>query len=75
METIKKLRVEVIYKVGLGDVEMPKEVYEQILQAAKNGDTRELDGRTGYPDAFEWLSNNIRERDCNDWSVKIEEAE
>ena len=31
--TVKDLTVKVTYRVGLGDVEMPQEVYDQINEA------------------------------------------
>lgn len=74
MKKIKNLTVKVTYRVGLGDVEMPDEVYEQLTEAAEDGDTIESGG-IKYTEAAEWLSNNIRERDCMDWEAEIEEAE
>ena len=35
---VKSLSLTVTYKVGYGGVEMPKEIYEQIVKAAENGD-------------------------------------
>ena len=73
MKTVSKLSVTVTYKVGLGGVEMPKKVYKQIIEAAEKGD--EIEGTSmKYPDAAEWLSSNIRERDCFDWKTEIDEV-
>jgi hypothetical protein len=75
MVTIKDLTVKVTYRVGLGDVEMPKNVHEQLIQASENGDEIEMGGvNSKYSDAYEWLSINILERDCMDWSAEIEEV-
>jgi len=73
MKIVKNLSVTVTYKVGLGNVEMPENVYKQIVEAAEKGD--EIEG-TGlkYTDAAEWLSSNIKERDCFDWNTEIDEV-
>lgn len=72
MKTIKDLDVKVTYKVGLGNVKVPNKVFEQLNEIADSG--REVDG-TGmeYPEALEWLRNNIKERDCCDLEYEIEE--
>lgn len=74
MITVKDLTVKVSYKVGYGDVEMPQKVYDQLIEAEENGDEIEMEGMSKYPDAYEWLSNNIRERDCMEWSAEIEDC-
>ena len=74
MVTIKDLTVKVTYRVGLGKVEMPEKVHQQLLEASENGDEIEMGGISKYPDAYEWLSDNIRERDCMDWTAEIEEV-
>ncbi|WP_299576638.1 hypothetical protein [uncultured Sunxiuqinia sp.] len=72
MRKVEDLQVTVTYRVGLGDVSMPEKVYKQLFDAAKNGD--EIDGSSmTYSDAAEWLSDNIRERDCMDWECEIDE--
>ncbi|MFV0376892.1 MAG: hypothetical protein ACK5JD_06260 [Mangrovibacterium sp.] len=72
MKKVKDLTVRVTYRVGLGDVDMPEEVYEELAEAYDNGD--ELDStRMDYPKAAEWLSDHIREADCMDWEAELEE--
>ncbi len=73
MITVKDLTVKVTYRVGLGDVEMPQDVYDQINEAADNGDEISISGLSEYPEALEWLSSNIREGDCMDWVAEIED--
>jgi len=73
MKTVKDLTVEVKYRVGLGSVEMPQEVYDQLIEATDNGDVIDPSGMPKYPEAAEWLSDNIRERDCMDWECEIED--
>jgi hypothetical protein len=67
---VKKLSVTVTYKVGLGDVEMPKKVYDQIIKAAEKGDEIEGAGRK-YQDASEWLSSNIKEMMCLSMTANV----
>jgi len=74
MKTVKDLTVKVTYRVGLGDVEMPQKVYDQIVEAAENGDDIDPSGSRKYADAADWLSDNIRERDCMDCEAEIEEV-
>jgi hypothetical protein len=72
MKTIKDLSVNVTYRVGLGDLEVSEKVFEQLNEIADNGVS--IDG-TGmdYPEANEWLKDNIKERDCCDLEYEIEE--
>ena len=70
MKTVKNLSVTVTYKVGIGNVEMPDNVYEQLLKAAKNNDEIDGVGNT-YREASDWLSNHVKEGDCFDWKTEI----
>jgi hypothetical protein len=72
MKTIKDLDVKVTYIVGLEDVKVPEKVFKQLTEIAEKG--IELDG-TGmnYPEANEWLRDNIKERDCCDLEYEITE--
>jgi hypothetical protein len=74
MVTIKDLTVKVTYRVCLVEVEMPEKVHQQLLEASENGDEIEMGGISKYPDAYEWLSDNIRERDCMDWSAEVDDV-
>lgn len=74
MENIKieDLWVKVTYEVRLGDLEMPQEVFDEITQA--NNECRDIDTMSGvdrYPNASEWLTENITERDCMEWKAEI----
>jgi len=68
-KTVKKLNLTITYKVGYGDVKMPKEIYEQLLKAAENGEEIEMHK---YPDVADWMSSNVAERDCFDWKAEID---
>jgi len=72
MKIIKDLTIKVTYEVGLGNLEMPIEVYNEIQEADKNGD--EIDGFSSsekYLKASEWIRENIQERDCMEWKAEV----
>ncbi len=72
MKTIKDLDVKVTYRVGLGDVKVSDKVFEQLNEIAENGS--EIDGMDmEYPEASEWLRDNIKEADCCDIEYDITE--
>ena len=72
MKVIKDLTVKVTYTVGLGDVEVSDEVFEQLEQMEDYGFSVEDCESSKYPEAFDWLSYNIRERDAMDWAYEVE---
>lgn len=72
MKTIKDLTVKVTYTVGLGNVEVPNKVYKQLEKMADYGLSIEDDYSEEYEEAFNWLSMNIKERDCYNWSYEVE---
>lgn len=74
MIKVEDLTIKVSYTVGLGNVQMPEEVYRQLLDAAEN--FKELDvtgGSRDHQEAAEWLVENIKEKDCCDWSAEVDE--
>lgn len=74
MKKVNQLTVKVTYKVGLGDLEMTKYIYNKLLYACEN--FKPIDGGSiGNADASEWLGNNIKERDAMEWSFEIEEID
>ena len=72
MKKVKDLTVKVTYRVGLVDVDMPDEVYYELADAHDNGDKLDIT-QMDYPEATEWLCDNIREADCMDWKAELEE--
>lgn len=69
---IEDLWVKVTYEVRLGDLEMTQEVFDEITKA--NNECRDIDTMSGvdrYPNASEWLTENITERDCMEWKAEI----
>ena len=72
MITVKDLTIKVTYEVGLGNVTMPKSVYDQLLLADEN--FKEIDPsmiQKDYKEASDWLVNNIKESDCKDWIAEV----
>lgn len=70
---IEDLWVKVTYEVRLGNLDMPQGVFDEINQA--NDDCRDIDTMSGhyhsYPNASEWLTENIKEQDCMEWKAEI----
>lgn len=73
MVNVENLTVKITYRVGLGDVDIPENVYQQLVEAANNGDDIEMEGKKRYYDAYEWLVSNIEENSCMDWACEIED--
>jgi len=72
MAKIKDLWVKVTYEVRLGDLEVPKEVKKELKEAYRK--SSEIEGvEDRYPEASDWLVQNIKEKDCYDWKVEIED--
>lgn len=75
MVQVKLLTVNVSYSVGLSELEMPEIVYNQILEATKNGGEIDMDTMNDFPEAYAWISSEISERDSFDWSAEISELD
>ena len=71
MKVIKDLKVTVTYTVGLGDVEVSDEVFEQLRDMGEYEFSVGVDDTEGYEEVFEWLMNNIREDDAMDWKYEV----
>ena len=67
---LKSLSLTITYRVGYKGLEIPKEIYKQLLKAAENGDEIEIHK---YCDVADWMSSIVRERDCMDWKAEIDE--
>lgn len=67
MKTIKKLTITVTYTVGLDNVEVPDEVYDDL--------TKHYDDNVwSVPEdsiAAEWIADNIEEKDAMDRDYEI----
>lgn len=69
MKTIKNLTVTVTYTVGLGDIEVPEEVYDDLTEHYDNGAWEVPEDSI----ATEWLAENIIEKDAMSWSYEIDD--
>lgn len=69
MKTINNLTVTVTYTVGLGNIKVPEEVYDDLTKYYD-------DGLWEVPEdsvAAEWLADNIKEKDAMDLSYEIDD--
>lgn len=67
-EKVKYLCVTVTYTAECENVEMPKEIYEKMLNAAKNGENIDCEK---YPDVASWMSDNISEKHAMFWDAAV----
>ncbi|WP_195664385.1 MULTISPECIES: hypothetical protein [Bacteroides] len=72
MKKIKDLTIKVTYIVGLSNIEVPDEVYNELAKAYdEGGDVPEWDDE--LENANEWLLDNIRQNDAMEWEFEIED--
>ena len=72
MKKIKDLTIKVTYIVGLSNIEVPDEVYNELAKAYdEGGDVPEWDDE--LENANEWLLDNIRQNDAMEWELEIED--
>lgn len=69
MKTIKDLTVTVTYTVGLGNVEVSEEVYNDLMEHYDNNVWEVPEDSI----AAEWLADNIKEKDAMNWSYEIDD--
>ena len=72
MKKINHLSVTVNYKVGLGGANVSEKVFKQLNEIADSGSEIDSSGME-YPEAVEWLRNNVKERDCYHLEYNIDE--
>ncbi|RGV56524.1 hypothetical protein DWW00_22715 [Bacteroides fragilis] len=77
MKIIKNLTVKMTYRVGLGNVEVPDDVYDFFAKCYDEGGDVPMPNESDEDsaEAYEWLSDNIREADAMDWEYEIEDFE
>lgn len=75
MAKIETLEVSVKYRVGLGDITLPKDVRDQLEKAADNGITIDLgsSNKEEYELAADWLRDHIHEKDGYQWELEIDD--
>lgn len=69
MKTINNLTVTVTYTVGLGNIEVPKKVYDDLIKHYDNESWEVHEDSI----AAEWLADNIKEKDAMNWSYEIDD--
>jgi hypothetical protein len=67
---VRHLTVTVKYMVGYGDVTMPKNVHQELEKASEKCEAIDMHS-SKYPNAAEWLNNNVREKDCMEWEADV----
>lgn len=71
MKKIKEIRLTVTYTVSLKEAEVSTEVFNQLNFAIDNGD--KIDGHPFYYKAMDYMKSNVKESDCLDWRVEIDD--
>lgn len=67
---VKELIVTVTYTVMFEEIEMPKDVHEEIINAVDDGD-KIIVHSLFYGNAQEWLTDNCKESDSMEWEAEI----
>lgn len=73
----KNLKIVVTYMVDLSGVELPENVYDELLKSDDKWENFQY-GNTKYANAFEWLVENVTENDGDEFeygTFYIEEYE
>ncbi len=75
MKKIENLEVTVTYHAGYGGIEVPDDIYEALmnLQGPVNCDNTSLSDEEQK--ALEWLADNVKESDANNWEYEIDDIE
>lgn len=72
MQTIESLTIRITYEVRLRQVDMPKEVYQQLQEAYSIGDSIKHN-KEQYSKAHEWIYINISEIDNCQYKAEVQE--
>jgi hypothetical protein len=71
LKKVNNLSVKVTYEVDLKDLEIPEDVYNELVSAEIDSDSRKLNDTSKYPLAYGWLCKNVGELDSVDWGVEV----
>lgn len=75
-KTLKTLEVEVTYKIGLHNIELPAQVHDALVGLYEMDITElDADGTQMEQTATDWLVRNIRQRDAYDIAIEVTEVE
>lgn len=66
---LKEIEVTIKYRAGIGEIDVPDEVLAQLKTAYENSH-EVTDDR--YPEAHQWLCDNIKEKDAMEWIPEID---
>ena len=70
----RTLAVKVTYEVELSDIEMPEDVFDELLDVMS--EYKEIGiGSIEYPKAAAWILDNIKETASYSWQASIEDME
>lgn len=74
MKTIKNIDIKMTFSVGFSEIEVPDNVYQQLIDASETGielneDTKE------YAEAYDFLNGRVNSNDAYDWEYEIEDLE
>ena len=72
MKNVKKLKVTVTYDLELSNLKIPENVYEELIEAAGNVKQIHIFD-SNFPNAKDWLSNNILEDNSMNILYEIED--
>lgn len=70
MSKIRNIIVKSTHKVGIGGLNAPKIVIDQLQKMYDSSEEVNITSEK-YPEAMEWLRDNIKERDCFDMEYEI----
>ena len=69
---ISDLTIKITYEVALSDLEVPKEVYDQLVLANEHNNDISYNSEWAK-DAYNWICNNIEESDAYNWNAEVSE--
>lgn len=71
MKTIDNIDVKMTFSVGLGGLEAPQIVIDQLKEIESKGISLREINEHEYPDAFSWLNLTIKANDAYEWEYEI----
>jgi hypothetical protein len=72
MKEINHIDVKMTFNVSLFNIKVPDDVYEQLMELGENSITIDHNDDE-FPDAKDWLDNNISSDDAYMWEYEVEE--
>lgn len=77
MKTIEKIDVKVSYNVILENLEVPDDIYEQIMEVYSNSKTLSPNYRDikGFELAFDYIQSQVSDDMCHHYELEIDDLE